>query len=101
MKESVITAKILKALRGRGGVWWKIHGGATQTTGIPDIIGCYRGLFVAVEVKVPGAGRLSERQRLTLERIATAGGILEVATTTMDALALVDSIDTMLDSAGC
>lgn len=90
----------MKALKERGGFWVKIHGGAIQTTGLPDIVGCYRGQFVAMEVKVPGSGRLSERQRLMIERISTAGGILDVVTTTMEALALVDSIDLMLDSPG-
>lgn len=37
-----------------GGWWVKIHGSAFQQAGIPDILGCYTGLFIAIEVKCPG-----------------------------------------------
>lgn len=52
--ESLLTARILKALRDLGGVWFKIHGGWFQGERLPDIVGCYQGLFYGLEVKVPG-----------------------------------------------
>ena len=45
-----------------------------STAGIPDIICCYRGKFVAFEVKTE-QGRLSKLQEITLERIQQAGGV--------------------------
>jgi Holliday junction resolvase len=42
--------------------------------GIPDIIGCYRGRFFAVECKA-GRGKPTELQLLELEHIREAGGI--------------------------
>jgi len=36
------------------GYWRKIHGGPFQRRGIPDILGCYRGRFVGIEVKEKG-----------------------------------------------
>lgn len=43
------------------------------TAGIPDIIACVDGRFVAFEVKTE-SGRLSKLQEVTLGRIRDAGG---------------------------
>lgn len=56
---------------------WKEHGGMYGTAGIPDIICCYRGRFVAFEVKVPG-NLPTPLQKSTLEKIRRAGGTAEV-----------------------
>lgn len=45
------------------------------TRGASDLIGIYRGRFVALEVKRPHGGRLSEPQELFLRIIRDAGGI--------------------------
>lgn len=42
--------------------------------GIPDIIGCYRGYFFAIECKA-GRGKLTALQELEIERIREAGGV--------------------------
>lgn len=93
--ETKLVAKILKRLRQQGGWWLKVHGGATQLTGVPDILGCYRGRFVAIEVKLPVPGRIaaSPRQRLILKRISQAGGFAIIATTPQDALKVLEEID--------
>jgi len=44
------------------------------TAGIPDIICCYKGRFLGMEVKQP-SGRLTELQKRTIEKINAAGGI--------------------------
>ena len=44
------------------------------TTGIPDIICCYRGKFVLFEVKT-SSGKLSKLQKITIKRINEAGGM--------------------------
>ena len=46
--------------------------------GVPDIIGCYRGRFVAFELKAAG-GRLEPAQVGECERIRAAGGVAIVA----------------------
>ena len=52
MKESDIVKAILKYLKTEPDCFcWKEHGGMYGTAGIPDIICCYRGKFVAFEVK--------------------------------------------------
>ena len=52
MKESDIVRAILKYLKTVPDCFcWKEHGGMYGTAGIPDIICCYCGKFVAFEVK--------------------------------------------------
>ena len=41
--------------------------------GIPDIIVCYKGMFIAIEIK-DGKDRLSPIQKEQLKRIEAAGG---------------------------
>ena len=53
--------------------FWKEHGGMYGTAGIPDIIACVDGRFVAFEVKTE-TGQLSKLQKVTLGRIREAGG---------------------------
>ena len=59
-----------------GMVGWssKIWGGGYQKSGIPDIIACVNGIFVAVEVK-SATGTPSELQKINIERINGSGGI--------------------------
>jgi len=52
---------------------WKTHGGMYGVAGIPDIIGCIQGRFVAFEVKTP-SGQLTKLQESTLEKINSAKG---------------------------
>jgi len=97
MRESTLTNKIKKALRLKGGIWFKIHGGAMQTTGIPDIVGCYRGRFVAFEVKVPGKeSTLTPRQAWTLNRIRFYGGFSAMVTSYEAAVALLEEFDSVI-----
>lgn len=42
--------------------------------GIPDIVGCYRGYFFAIECKA-GRGKTTALQDLEIERIREAGGV--------------------------
>ncbi len=87
--EAVLTKRILKALRGKGGFWTKIHGGAYQATGLPDIIGVYEGCFYGLEVKTPKGGQPTARQALVLRLIKSAGGVSGVVRDPQDALKLL------------
>ena len=54
--------------------WWAmIHGSQFGQAGAPDFIGCYRGIFVAIECKNP-KGKLTALQKLARDRIKEAGG---------------------------
>lgn len=76
MLERDIVAAIKRYLAslGSGVFCWKEHGGPYATAGIPDIICCYHGRFIGLEVKQPG-GKLTELQKRTIEKINLAGGI--------------------------
>ena len=54
--------------------FWKEHGGPYGTSGVPDIICCYKGRFLGLEVKLP-SGKLTELQKRAIEKINRAGGI--------------------------
>lgn len=46
--------------------------------GIPDVVGCFMGLFVAVECKA-GKGKLTALQEVEIAKIKEAGGFTFVA----------------------
>lgn len=52
---------------------WKTHGGMYGTAGIPDIICCLQGRFVAFEVKTE-TGKLTKLQESTISKIKAAKG---------------------------
>jgi len=63
--------KIVARMRG----WFlKVWGGGMQKSGIPDMILCVNGIFVAIELKSP-VGRASEIQKINITRINQSGGI--------------------------
>mgnify|MGYP001093460241 CR=1 FL=1 len=74
MKEKTITDQILKYLKAQRCFAFKEHSGMYSTAGIPDIICCYKGQFMAFEVKTE-KGKLSKLQEITIERIQQAGGV--------------------------
>ena len=78
MKEKDLINSIRKYLKTVDGVFfWKEHGGQYGTAGIPDIICCYRGRFVALEAKTD-TGKVTKLQEITLRQITEAGGIAAV-----------------------
>ena len=75
MKEKTITNQILKYLKSLPECFaFKEHGGLYGTSGIPDIIVCYKGKFLAFEVKTE-KGILSKLQEMTIAKIQKANGM--------------------------
>ena len=76
MLERDVVAAIKKYLASLGSdvFFWKEHGGPYGTSGVPDIICCYKGRFLGLEVKLP-SGKLTELQKRAIEKINRAGGI--------------------------
>lgn len=95
-RERTIQRACLKTLRERGAYAVNIAGGPSIDTGTPDILACYRGRFVAVEVKRPGQVP-TEIQRFRLKQIAKAGGHCIVATNKADVIVGLLAIDKELD----
>ena len=76
MLERDVVASIKKYLASLGSAvfFWKEHGGPYGSSGVPDIICCYKGRFLGLEVKLP-SGKLTELQKRAIEKINRAGGI--------------------------
>jgi hypothetical protein len=87
MKEGDITRGIRQVLGQLGAVAVKFWGGPMTERGVSDLLCCYEGRFLAIEVKRPG-GRVSPEQERFLERVRAAGGIGLV----------IHSIDELIDS---
>lgn len=66
----------VKAFLKNNGCWFlKYWGGAAYTkSGIPDMLVCCKGRFIAVEVKAPN-GKPSDLQIYNLRQIDRAGGL--------------------------
>ena len=94
MLERDIVAAIKRYLRtlGEDVFFWKEHGGALGTSGIPDIICCYKGRFLGLEAKLPG-GRLTALQKQALEKINRAGGIARRVESVDDVKAVIAQAD--------
>lgn len=92
MKESDIIKQIKEYLKTVPGCFhWKEHGGQFGTAGIPDIIACVSGRFVAFEVKA-AAGKLTVLQAITLRQIQAAGGIAAVVRSAHEARAVIENL---------
>lgn len=91
-KEKSITNAILKYLKSLDGCFaWKEHGGMYGTAGIPDIICCYKGKFIGIEVKRP-EGKVSKLQKALLKKINTSGGVAIIAYSVDDVVKVVDKL---------
>ena len=74
MLEKDIVAQIMRFLKTVPHCFaWKTHGSMYGTAGLPDVVCCYHGLFVGLEVKTP-KGKLTKLQETTLQRIQAAKG---------------------------
>lgn len=89
MNESEIVRQIKEYLKTvKGCFFWKEHGGQFGVAGLPDIILCLNGRFIALEVKTE-KGKVSVLQEITLKKIRNAGGIAEVVRSVDEARAVI------------
>lgn len=99
-QEGALMRRIMLALSEAGARVWRNNAGfATYPNatvvkygignpGGSDLIGLYKGRFLAVEVKVPGENPTPEQTRF-IEGVLAAGGIAGVARSVDDALTLL------------
>ena len=94
MQERDVVASIKKYLASLGSdvFFWKEHGGPYGTSGVPDIICCYKGRFLGLEVKLP-SGKLTELQKRAIEKINRAGGIACRVESVDDVKAVIARVD--------
>jgi hypothetical protein len=89
--EARLVRRIQEYLISRRARPFKIMGNdeGLQETGIPDLLVCYFGQFIGIEVKQPG-GRPSPRQLYVLRQIDLAGGITAVVSSLPEVKELLD-----------
>ena len=71
---------------------WKEHGGQYGTAGIPDIIVCHRGHFIALEAKV-GKNQPTKLQAVSIEQIRKAGGTAAVVRSVADVKTIISELE--------
>ena len=74
MTEKQFENKIKKFLKSHG-IWFtKVWGGGYQKAGIPDILACVNGRFVAIEIK-GSSGKPTELQKYNIKKINESNGV--------------------------
>ena len=92
MLEKDIVAAIMRYLKTVPACFaWKEHGGMYGTSGLPDIICCYCGRFVGLEVKTTD-GKVTKLQEITLAKIQAAGGVSAVVRSVDEVKTIIEEI---------
>lgn len=94
--EARLQRRIQDAIKLEGYFVFKVHGSEYMMAGLPDLIVCAHGLFIGLEVKMPGE-KPSNTQVHVHGKIRAAGGVARVVYTPQEAL---DIIDETLTAAG-
>jgi len=97
--EAKIVAKIKAYLKtlGPSCFAYKTTGGRFATSGVPDLCICYKGLYIALEVKTE-VGRPTVLQEQTIKDIVIAGGVSTIVRSVDEAKAIMgDVIEALAD----
>jgi Holliday junction resolvase len=88
-----LVVAIHRMLRRRGA--WTVQLGSETAVrrGAPQMLACYAGRFLAIEVKAPRGPGPTRTQRLQLEALDRAGAITLVARSVCEVEALLDDLD--------
>lgn len=85
-RESKLSRSIAAQLRLKGCFVFKVWGNEHMMVGLPDLIGCCKGKFFGLEVKLPenrkGTSAMQER---VMQLIRDAGGTSQVVCTPQEA----------------
>lgn len=90
--EYYIVQKMKKLIRSRGGWVVKVHGGPYQDKGTPDLLACYKGFFVSIEVKT-SRGVTGPEQKAAQRGIIAAGGHALITHRVEEVAGVLDAID--------
>tara|TARA_B110000503_G_scaffold23210_1_gene36194 strand:- start:214 stop:522 length:309 start_codon:yes stop_codon:yes gene_type:complete len=72
--EAKVKAKAVAQLKALGAYYFYPVTGGYGSSGVPDIVGCYNGMFFGIECKA-GKNKPTALQQKNLDRIAENGGI--------------------------
>lgn len=89
--EKTIVAKVIAVAKSRGWYAIKIHGGAYQLAGIPDVLAIKDGRAVWMEAKRPGE-EPTKRQVHRMRELIQAGCPCAVVTSAGDATEFLEAI---------
>lgn len=89
--EGAVKAAVRKLLVKYGVYFFSPFGAGMGRAGIPDIIACYAGNFIAIECKA-GKGRTTALQERELDTIRSCGGIALVVSDTPGSLAVLEQL---------
>lgn len=89
--EGKLKKRIKAYLESRGALVYAIHGGGDpyQEGGIPDLLVCWQGHFLGLEIKDTRGEKPSKLQEFQLRRIKRAGGISSVVYSVEDVIDLL------------
>ena len=92
--EGKVKDAIKKFLKERGAWYFMPVSNGMGQVGIPDIICCYKGVFVAIEAKAPGKlHTVTANQQRVIDEIKAHGGIAVVADSTDSLIPLFDILE--------
>lgn len=89
-REASVQEAARRLVVARGG--WIVKGNPTLGAGVPDLLACYRGRFLGLEVKQPGQ-KPTRLQLHVLGRIEAAGGAAGIVRSKADVERILDAID--------
>jgi Holliday junction resolvase len=72
--EKKIKDKVTAQLKELGAYYFYPFSAGYSSSGVPDIVGCYRGRFFGIECKAKG-NKPTELQKINLNKIEGVGGI--------------------------
>jgi len=72
--EAKVKKRVVAQLKKLGAYYFYPVTGGFGRSGVPDIVGCYRGMFFGIECKA-GGNKPTPLQAANLEQITTAGGL--------------------------
>ena len=94
MTENQIQSSIIKYLESRGAVVINQMASGGQKRGISDLTACYKGKYIALEIKKPkGTYDLTLAQQVFINKVRKAGGIAGKFTSISEVKELLDNID--------
>lgn len=92
MREKNIENKIKNYLKSKGAYCVKYHGNKFSQVGVADLLVCYKGKFLAIEIKNE-IGKTSPLQDVNIELVKKAGGISFVARSVDDVRKIIDDLE--------
>ena len=95
MREKNIENKIKTFLKSIGAYCVKYHGNKFSQVGVADLLVCYKGRFLAIEIKNE-IGKPSALQEANILMVKQAGGISFIARSLEDVKEIIKDIDKVI-----